>query len=204
MRFSRFFIAIVIGTALAIGIFAGYRARLPSAAPTTATVLPQPLPLPEFELIDQFGNGIGPDAFRGRWDLVFFGFTNCPDVCPVTLTTLASARGRLAEARYEPLPRIVFISVDPERDTPDAVARYVAHFGDDVLGVTGELSELRRLTDALGIYFERVESGDGDYTVDHSAVVLVIDREGRFRAVFGSPHNVESFERDLPRIQAAG
>ncbi len=189
---------------MAVGIFVGYRLLTPDPVLTAATVLPQPMPLPSFELVSTAGQRVGPEAFRGRWDLVFFGFTHCPDICPLTLQKLTAAHRRLADAQHRPLPRIVFISVDPERDTPDTVADYVAHFGSDVLGITGLLPELRKLTDALGIYFQKVDTGNGGYTVDHSAVVLVIDPAGRFHAVFGSPHDVATFAREIPLIQAAG
>ncbi len=81
------------------------------------------------------------DTFRGHWNLVFFGFTHCPDICPTTLQTLAAARSRLASEGHQPLPRIVLVSVDPERDTPAQMKTYVDYFGDDNLGITGDLSE---------------------------------------------------------------
>jgi protein SCO1/2 len=107
---------------------------------------------------------------------------------------------RLAEAGHQPLPRIVLVSVDPQRDTPAAINSYISYFGKDHLGITGELDELRKLTRALGIFFEK---GDGDnYAVDHSAVVLVIDPRSRMSALFSAPQRIDDLVHDLPLIMA--
>ena len=138
-----------------------------------------------------------------RWSLVFFGFTYCPDVCPLTLQKLASAQRTLSEDGVEPLPRIVLVSVDPERDTPEQLGAYLEGFRADAIGITGEIDEIRKLTNELGIFFEKRES-DGDYyAVDHSSVVLVIDPEGRFHALFSSPHDTENFVHDLPLLMGS-
>lgn len=196
------FIAIVAVCAIGTGAWLSYQLAVPPPAPRTATVLPAPAQLAEFTLRDQNGASVTAETFRGQWDLVFFGFTDCPDVCPLTLQVLASARSELAAADEEPLPRIVLVSVDPERDTPERLQAYVASFGDDILGVTGELDELQKLTRSLGIFFAKSFTEDGNYTMDHSAVVLVIDPQGEFAALFGAPHKVENFVHDLPLIVA--
>jgi len=100
------------------------------------------------------------------------------------------------------LPRIVLVSVDPERDTPESLAQYVAYFGDDNLGITGDLAELRKLTNGLGIYFEKT-TGDGEnYSVAHAAVVLVINPDGQLKALFSAPHEAGNFVHDLPIIMS--
>jgi protein SCO1/2 len=190
---------IVLALALVAGIFVALRSDVP-AEPVAALVLPNPEPLPEFSLLDQDGNAIDRSVFTGQWDLVFFGFTHCPDICPTTLQLLATARDTLARQGHEPLPRIVLVSVDPERDTPEIIGQYVDYFGDGNLGITGSLEELSRLTTGLGIYFQKQATDDDNYLVDHSAAVLVVDPEGRFSALFSGPHNVENFVHDLPII----
>ncbi len=202
MRPKNILIAIVAGIALAAGGAVAYRMSAPAVMPTTATVLPVPMPLPEFSLLDQYGAAFGHERFRGQWSLVFFGFTHCPDICPLTLQVLATAKRKLIDRRHAPLPRIVLVSVDPERDTPEVIGQYVENFGTDILGVTGDSIELRRLTDGLGIFFARTPTDGGGYSVDHSTVVLLINPDGDFRAVFGSPHDAGNFVRDLPLIQA--
>ena len=192
-------IALGLASALFAGIFVALRSQAP-VTPLAAMVLPQPDPVPEFSLLDQQGNPIDRSVFAGSWDLVFFGFTHCPDICPTTLQLLATARNTLAERGQDPLPRIVLVSVDPERDTPDIIGRYVDYFGDGNLGITGSLEEIDRLASGLGIYYQK-QAPDGDnYVVDHSAAVLVIDPEGRLSALFGGPHDVDNLVHDLPLI----
>ena len=190
---------IVLGTALAAGIFVAMKVRTP-AEPQSAFIIPIPGALPEFSLLDQSGAPVNADTFRGQWDLVFFGFTNCPDICPTTLQILANAKRELRAAGLETLPRIVLVSVDPERDTPEMLGRYVDYFGAGNLAVTGDLEEITKLTAALGIYFEKVPTDDGNYGVDHSAAVLVLDPNGEFSALFSAPHVVANYLHDLPII----
>lgn len=168
--------------------------------PLHATVLPEPLPLPEFALRDQHNRAFTRDSLRGRTSLVFFGFTRCPDICPATLQQLALARKQIAEAGKEPLPQIILISVDPERDTPEKLKPYVDHFGEGVSAATGSEEAVRSLTSALGLWFEKQPLGEGDYTVSHSTAVLVVDEEARFCALFSAPHKTEYFVHDVPLL----
>ena len=193
-------LAIVVG--LGAGLLAWQNTNDEPAAIETATLLPQPIELPEFSLVDQDGNPADRGFFSGQWDLVFFGFTHCPDICPMTLQTLATARRTLAEGGAAELPRIVLVSVDPERDTPEALKTYIGYFGDDVAGLTGSEPALRELTDGLGIFFQRLASDDDNYPVDHSAVVLVVNPAGQFTAMFSTPHKPSAFVNDLPGIMA--
>ena len=194
---------IVLGIALAAGFYVAVGANKPAEL-LAAFKLPMPTDLPEFSLLDQSGNTVDGETFRGQWDLVFFGFTNCPDICPTTLQLLASARQALADSGATRLPRIVLVSVDPERDTPALMAQYIGYFGSDHLAVTGELAEVRRLTAGLGIYFEKNPTDGENYGVDHSAAVIVIDDEGKFSALFSGPHLVENYLHDLPILMDEG
>ncbi|MGB5258445.1 MAG: SCO family protein [Woeseiaceae bacterium] len=196
------FIAIVMAVALAAGIFLAVRMQEP-AAPTTAFVLPAPTPLPEFSLVDQYGQVATRDSFRDQWSLVFFGFTHCPDICPATLQILSAARRTLSENGQDPLPRIVLVSVDPERDTPELMAQYLDYFGTGNLGITGNLDEVTKLTKGLGIFFEKRPGVDNNYAVDHSAAVLLVNPAAEFHALFSGTHVSENFVRDLPLIMAA-
>ena len=196
------FIASVAIIAIATGAWLSYQVMLPPPAPRTATILPAPGDVPEFALVDHSGSAIGRDVFKGHWNLVFFGFTHCPDICPLTLQVLADAKQQLAGKGQDPLPRIVLVSVDPARDTPELLNQYVAYFGEDNLGITGDLAELRKLTSGLGIYFEKSAIDGDNYSVDHSAVVLVINPDGQLHALFGAPHDADEFAHDLPIIMA--
>lgn len=174
------------------------------AAPQTATVFPEPRLLPGFRLVDHRNEPFGREDLEGHTSLLFFGFTHCPDICPATLQQLVLARRQLA-GEGQALPEIVLISVDPARDTPAVLEKYVDYFGQGVTGVTGSPEDLRTLTTALGIHFEKAPAGDetGDYLVNHSAAVLVIDRKARLAAIFGAPHSIEAFVNDLPLLMAS-
>ena len=192
-------VAVALAIALVAGAFVALRGQ-PPAAPSAALVLPSPNPVPAFALINQHGEPVDQTVFQGHWDLVFFGFTHCPDICPTTLQVLATARQTLADNGREPLLRIVLVSVDPERDTPEILGRYVDYFGAGNLGLTGTLEEIRKLTGGLGIYFEKQPGGDDGYGVDHSGAVLLIDPDGGFHSLFSGPHVVEDYVHDLPLL----
>ena len=130
-----------------------------------ATVLSEPRTLPDFELVDAHGSRLDVDAFRGRFSLLYFGFTQCPDVCPLTLKALADARARLAARAPQAVPQIVFVSVDPGRDTPAAIAEYLGHFDAAFVGATGSDAQLSPLVAALGVTIEKHHHGDDHYTV---------------------------------------
>jgi protein SCO1/2 len=197
------FVAIAIGGG---AWFFGKAIEGPGEQPRFATVLPEPRPLPEFSLTDHRNQPFTRERLRGRTSLVFFGFAHCPDICPATLQQLATARRQLAAASPAggevPLPEIVFISVDPERDTAETLQSYVEFFGDGITGVTGAADEIRALASPLGVFFEKQPSGE-DYTVNHSTAVLVVDGNASLQAVFSAPHKVESFVHDLPLLMAS-
>jgi len=193
-------LAIVLGTVMAVGIWAAINLQRTKAQPMTATVLNAGPEIAAFSLLDHDANSIDASVFKGQWDLVFFGFTNCPDICPITLQILSAAKRQLSESGQSPLPRIVFVSVDPARDTTDTMAQYVNAFGAGNLGITGDIEELRKLTSGIGIYFEKHDGDDESYSVDHSAVVILIDPDGRLHSLFGTPHAIENFVHDLPLL----
>ena len=167
--------------------------------PEHATLLPAPMPLPAFELIDQDGASFTPQQMTDRWSLVFFGFTHCPDICPATLQQLAIARDRV-QSDGGNFPDIVLISVDPERDDAAVMRAYVQNFGDGIKGVTGAPENLQALTKALGIFVAKSDLPNGGYTVDHSSAVLLINPSAEWHAVFTAPHTIDEFVADIPRL----
>lgn len=164
-----------------------------------ATVLPTPMPLPEFRLLGQDGTPFTRDSLRNRHTLVFFGFTHCPDICPATLQQLAMARAALVERlpTGTAAPDILLISVDPGRDTPEALKAYTSIFGPGTFAATGEHDRLLALTSPLGIFFETGETSESGYAVNHSAAVLLVNDRAELQAVFSAPHDVDSFVSDL-------
>lgn len=171
-------------------------------APRYATVLPAPVPLPDIMLRDGQGNDFTVASLSGKVSYVFFGFTQCPDVCPITLAQLAGFRGRLAALADSELPNIVFVSVDPERDSVDRVGAYAASFGQGVIGVRGDLDEIDKLARTLGAFHARPTTAEG-YSVEHSAGVFVIGPDSQYRAVYSAPHDADEWVDDWPGLLAA-
>jgi len=131
-----------------------------------------------FELTDQAGQPITQAAFRGHPTLVFFGFTHCPEVCPTTLFEMDGWLTQLGDEARD--VRAYFVSVDPERDTPEIMENYVSNVSDRVVGITGDPEKVAAMARSFGIYWRKVELEGGDYTVDHTASVLMLDRKGAF------------------------
>jgi protein SCO1/2 len=188
--------------AAALGIALAYLVSAQRAPALSALLLlPEPRPIAAFELVDGAGRPFSPERLQGRWSLVFFGFTHCPDVCPSALYDLDLASRQLAEAGDGTGPghQVVFVSVDPERDTPERIAQYVAYFNPGFIGVTGAHDQLEALTAQLGIGY-RVEehaAGSERYDVLHSASVVLIDPRGRLRGAFPPPLDAPAIARDL-------
>jgi protein SCO1/2 len=127
---------------------------------------------------------------------VFFGFTHCPDVCPTTLARLA----QVVKAANIPDLRVLLVSVDPERDTPELLERYVHAFNPNFLGVTGKPEDIQRFAKEFGVAIAKVDMGGGDYTVDHSAVVTLLNRQGQRVALFTPPYEVAPVAADLQHV----
>ena len=157
-----------------------------------STRFPEAREVAAFELLDHNSKPFNNAALRDHWSFVFFGYTHCPDVCPTTLSTLNSVAQRLKDSG-SPV-RFVFVSVDPQRDTPEQLARYVAYFNGDFIGVTGTEEAIDRFTRQLGIMHMQVadETRPESYLIDHSAGVLLFDPDGRFHAVFTPPLSAEA------------
>lgn len=180
--------------AAAVGAVLALRGPAPEAPVLQAgTALPEPRAIPEFALTDTAGRPFGPAQLEGRWSLVFTGFTHCPDVCPTTLALMAELRRRVAREDL----RFVFVSVDPERDTPEAMKRYVDHFDPAIVGVTGARAEMERFTAGLGLAQVRNPGADGDYTVDHSTAFVLLNPKGQIAGYFQAPHEVDALAADL-------
>lgn len=171
-----------------------------SPAHQALTLLPEPRPLPSFNLIDQHGEPIDEQALSGQWHLVFFGFTHCPDICPMTLQTLAAVRGRF-EGEGAGRPGVVFVSVDPARDGPDMLGDYLAYYDTDIVGITGEEAAVAEFARAMGVAVIMGETdAHGHYSVDHTTAVFLIDPEGYLAGLFRLPHRVDAMAQDLGRL----
>ena len=146
---------LIISVPLSLGIFFSISINQGhgSLEEVSATVLRDAKPLPKFVLEDHFGNGFTNKNLKNQWSLVFFGYTHCPDICPTTLSLLNQVDQVLKKESDIDKPRIIFISVDPERDTIEQLTDYVTYFNPEFIGVTGSMENLQVLTKSLGIAF---------------------------------------------------
>lgn len=160
----------------------------------SATVLVDDRPLPEFALIRAGGTFANSDL-NGRWTLLFFGYTFCPDVCPTALQLLKELRSKLAETAIT-LPQVVMVSVDP-RDDPQILSRYASAFDPAFIGATADDVGLAPLVKHLGVYYLRHDKdGKAGYVIDHSAAIYLIDPRGRLKAVFPAPQTFPAMLQD--------
>jgi protein SCO1/2 len=190
---------LVVGlVVLVAAMFMVPRAPGPMSA---ATVLTESRALPAVDLIDAHGSRLGLDAFRGRFTLLYFGFTQCPDVCPLTLKALADARAQLAARAPQAVPQVVFVSVDPGRDTPAAIADYLGHFDASFVGATGSDAQLAPLVAALGVTVEKHHHGDDHYTVTHNDTIYVIGPDAELVAIASGPHDPATLASDYIRVR---
>lgn len=151
-----------------------------------AYLLETPRRFSEFELIDHRGQPITKDTFKGKWTLIFFGFTHCPDICPTTMATAAKMYKDLGEEEQDSL-QIMLLTVDPERDTQEKLAAYVPYFNPDFLGVTGNPYVILKLATELNITYTKVPLENDDYTVDHSGNFVIINPRGDYHGFFRQP-----------------
>jgi protein SCO1/2 len=187
--------AILLAVVVGAGIALVERAAEPPTL-SAGTALPEPRELPAFALVDQAGRPFDVKRLEGRWSLLFTGFTHCPDVCPTTVALMADLNRRVARQDVQ----FVFVSVDPERDTPEAVASYLAHFDPALLGATGARAEMERLTAGLGLGQVRNPNAGDEYTVDHSTAFVLIDPDARLAGYFPAPHDLDALAADLNRL----
>lgn len=163
--------------------------------PTIAGIfLAPPKPIEDFTLIDQNEQPFNKERWRGRWTFLYFGYTFCPDVCPLTLLELNKMQKILAQENLDKNNAYLFISIDPNRDTPERLGKYAAYFNPRFQGATGTSEQLAGLARQFGVYYKVPDTPEGNYTVDHSSTVVLIDPQVRLRAIF---------TQDNPKIMAA-
>lgn len=191
----------ILVVALVLLVAAMFMMPRPLALPENATLLPAPRPLPDVKLVDDAGRPFSWSSLEGRHALVFFGFTNCPDVCPLTLQLLARTRAALVERNAARAPAVVFVSVDPDRDSPERIAAYLDGFDEEFVGVTAPEAELEPLLAALGVGVEKHAHDGEQYTVTHNGAVYFLDAEGRWIAVSTPPLVPLTLAADFEKIR---
>ena len=169
----------------------------------SVTLFPGTRALTPFKLNASDGSTITAATMQGHWTLVFLGFTRCPDVCPTTLQTLGQAEKAWTTLPSATRPRVLFVSVDPDRDTPQHVGEYAHFFGKDILAATADEKTLAAFARSLGMVYMKVPTKGGDYTIDHSASVSVLDPDGNMAGLIRPPFDPAAIGADLATLSKA-
>ncbi|HSC82124.1 MAG TPA: SCO family protein [Pseudomonas sp.] len=162
-------------------------------------LLPQSRSLPSLSMTNQDGQTVTLDQLKGQWSLLFFGYTFCPDICPTTLAQLRQLKGMLpAEAQGR--LRMVLVTVDPQRDTPEQLKKYLAYFDTSFQGLTGAPTDIQTLASAVSIPYIPADTSKENYTVDHSANLVIIGPDGTQRGFIRAPLNNDKLASQLPPL----
>ena len=205
-------LASVVIIAMAVGLGLMWLVSQRHSRPLTEADLPPELkqhyltgtkPVIGIDLTDHLGQPFTEARFKNHWTFVFFGFTNCPDVCPTTLLAMKQVWAKLpAAAKATPTPQLVFVSVDPDRDTQQKLNGYVTYYNPEFIGVRGPHNKLDILVNQLGALYGYEDGTNKDnYTVNHSAQIVLIDPQGNMRAVFTPPLTVDDIANTFIQIR---
>jgi protein SCO1/2 len=186
------------------GLWIAYSASRPLPLPEVGGyVLGRARALPDVRLVDEHATPFAPADFAGRWSFLYFGYTYCPDVCPLTLIELANLKRELEAQRPGDAVGYYFVSVDPQRDTPARLGEYVAYFDPAFRGLTGSPEALTALATATASLFDVPAGQDGaHYLVNHSSNVVLLNPSGALQAVFTPPHTPARLAADFAKVRA--
>lgn len=195
--------------ALALGIVLALLLMAPPGGQTdgqrtlnSGVLLQSPRDIGDFSLVDARGDAFTNDRLHGRWTALFPGFTHCPDICPSTMGLLAGVMQDLPPEIRERW-QVVLFSVDPERDTPEVLQQYLSYFSEDFVGTTGDIDVIDAVARDLAVAYVYVPTSDDDYTVDHTAAIVLIDPAGRVAGYLQPPFTPDALSDDL-RAVASG
>ena len=200
---------IVIGIlSLGLGLGLGewlFRRAAPSAPDIAGIYLRDFEFAEDFKLVRQDGQPFTRRNLQGQWTFLYFGYSYCPDICPLTLAELDRLQKLLARQGADTDTAYVFISVDPQRDTPERLREYVTYFNPKFQAATGPLEEINRLAKPLRVFYQRGSNAENtnNYTVDHTSTITLIDPAGRPRAIFTPPQQPERMAEDFQKIRVA-
>jgi protein SCO1 len=187
------FVGIAFGMILAIGFGMNL---FSSPYQLQGSLISPPIAASDFELTDQYGQRFKLSDQHGKLVVIFFGYTNCPDICPTTLSEYQSIRNSLGESGDQ--FRFLFITVDPERDTPERLRDYIGHFDPDVIGLTGHRDALEPVWKSYGVYQQKQDAGSAaGYLVDHSTRTYVVDQDGNLILTYPFGFDREKIVDDL-------
>lgn len=201
-KFAIVFVAASIA-GVASGLLYQHFFSQPKGPDIPSLLWPNPKTVGDFELVDQYKRSFGLGELQGKWTFLFFGYSHCPDVCPLTLTVLKDVEKELrATPEAAKDVQYAFVSVDPARDTPEYLHEYVRYFNPDFIGLTGPEEKLSAFTRQLGVLYMHGEpDSNGSYLVDHTAAILLTDPEGRLVGLFQLPHEVPVITEQFRQIR---
>lgn len=189
------------GLVLSLGVIlfvSGRSLDTAAVSRSTTTTVQQTAPIGgPFDLLDEDGRPFSDQDLKGKSFLVFFGFTHCPEVCPTTLFEISEILRRLGPQADD--TAALFISVDPERDTPETMKDYLSSFDPHIRGLTGDPAALAAVAKAYRVYYKKVALENGDYTMDHTAIVYLMDKDGRFVSPFNMRRTVDVAAAELQK-----
>ncbi|WP_166364645.1 SCO family protein [Pseudomonas akapageensis] len=162
-------------------------------------LLPQSRTVPSLEMTDQTGQPVALDQLKGKWSLLFFGYTFCPDICPTTLAQLRQVKSELPKETVDKL-QVILVSVDPNRDTPAQLKQYLGYFDADFRGLTGSVETLQKLANAVSIPYIPADTSKPNYTVDHSGNLALLGPDGKQRGFIRAPFNNQKLIAQLPGL----
>ena len=196
---------VLLVAALAGGAFlySGLNRREAATLPAEGLVLlPEPAPVAAFQLETHKGGQFHAEDLAGHWTYLFFGFTNCPHICPTTVALMAEAEAQIRALPKGEAFRGLFISVDPERDDAASIAAFLERFSDSFLGLRGARSEILKVAQDVNVAFARLPDGQGGVTVEHSTQIVLIDPQGRYRGFIKRPRKAEALVSAFHRLAA--
>lgn len=211
MASSKSFKKQLIGVVMAVGVIAGlfglwtfYNTHETGQAKPmrleSGYMLPNPKSIQPFELTDQHQRAFKLGDLKGYWSFVFFGFTNCQNICPASLGQLNKMYQQLQKADANPMPQVIFVSIDPERDTPSVLNRYIKSFNSHFVGLTGGKQNVAQFSQQFNVLYTKVKQDNGQYTVDHSGTLMLVDPQGRLVAMFTQPLDPKNLSQDYMKI----
>ena len=162
----------------------------------TGKILVRPMEIDNFELIDQNNEAFNKKSLEGGWTVLFFGYTNCPDVCPTTIYKLAEIKNGIKEDLPSANFNTVLVTLDPDRDSPERLDEYIGYFDETMLGVTGTYENIQSFTSSLSVFYQRINKEEG-YDFNHTASIFVFDKDGSLFATMSPANTVEEIESDF-------
>jgi len=197
-----FILAAIIAIAIGLYVQTGSKSSPQTPSFKTTILLPKTKQLGSVNFTDHNNQPFGIEQLRGKWSILFFGFTNCPDICPTTMQTLKMVKQKVSDAgMWEPF-QVIMVSVDPERDSIERLKNYVPFFDSEFIGISGDVEHTTEFAKNLGILFFKGKANANGYDVDHGASLILVDAEGEYAGVISAPHKADEISSDLIALSA--